>query len=225
MVRAQRRLLRLHRSYLQRLVKAHEEERSRIAREVHDDAVQRLVHVGRELDQYQDEYARPSAERHRLTGIRGEVDDLATALRHLAHQLHPAALEQAGLNLALSQLAEETQRLHGLKLALELPARELELHPDARLALFRIAQEALRNIVRHAHAGTASLRLGSGDGVVEMTVQDSGAGFDSAGQRSGLGLVGIEERARLAGGAARIASAPGHGTRVTVRLPSTVNVT
>lgn len=221
MVTAQRRLVALHRSYLQRLVKAHEEERSRIAREVHDDAVQRLVVVGRELDLYRDSDPEMSQlKRHRLTGIHGEVEDLADALRQLAHQLHPAALEHSGLNLALTQLAEETFRLHELRVELHLPERELDLDSGTRLALFRITQEALRNVVRHANTDSAAVAVRPTGEHVELLVQDAGDGFNrDATRRSGIGLVGIEERARLAGGKAEIESLPGKGTRVTARIP------
>lgn len=221
MVMAQRRLVALHRSYLQRLVKAHEEERSRIAREVHDDAVQRLVVVGRELDLYRDsDPGLSQLQRHRLSGIQGEVEDLADALRQLAHRLHPAALEQSGLELALRQLAEEMQRLHQLRVELLLPEQPVELGAEARLALFRIAQEALRNVVRHANTPSAAVALRSGSGYAELIVQDAGAGFDrDSRRRSGIGLVGIEERARFAGGGATIESLPGGGTRVVARVP------
>lgn len=221
MVTAQRRLVALHRSYLQRLVKAHEEERSRVAREVHDDAVQRLVVVGRELDLYRDADPEMSElKRHRLTGIHGEVEDLADALRQLAHRLHPAALEHSGLNLALTQLAEETYRLHQLRVELHLPEQELDLDSGGRLALFRIAQEALRNVVRHANTDSAAVAVRSTADHVELFVQDAGDGFNrDATRRSGIGLVGIEERAHLAGGRAEIESLPGKGTRVTARIP------
>lgn len=221
MVTAQRRLVALHRSYLQRLVKAHEEERSRIAREVHDDAVQRLVVVGRELDLYRDaDPGMSELKRHRLTGIHGEVEDLADALRQLAHRLHPAALEHSGLNLALTQLAEETYRLHQLRVELHLPEQELDLGSGGRLALFRIAQEALRNVVRHANTDSAAVAVRSTADHVELLVQDAGDGFNrDATRRSGIGLVGIEERAHLAGGRAEIESLPGKGTRVTARIP------
>lgn len=222
MVRAQRRVVALHRSYLQRLVRAHEEERSRIARDVHDDAVQRLTFIGRELELFQSGGEPLGSDRVRhIGGIQGEVHDLADALRQLAHQLHPAALEHAGLNLALRQLADETARGHGLKVRLELPERELPLNPDARLALFRIAQEAVGNAVRHAGSDEVTVQLRSDGATAELRVEDAGAGFDQRAIRShGIGLVGIEERARLAGGTAWVMSAPGQGTRVIARIQS-----
>jgi len=222
MVRAQRRVVALHRSYLQRLVRAHEEERSRIARDVHDDAVQRLTVIGRELEllQHDGEPLGDDRVRH-IGGIQGEVRDLADALRQLAHQLHPAALEHAGLNVALRQLADETTRAHGVNVRVQLPDRELSLSQDVRLALFRIAQEALSNAVRHARTDEVSIRLKDDGAGAELEVEDSGVGFDqrAIGHR-GIGLVGIEERARLAGGNAWVMSAPGQGTRVAARIGS-----
>lgn len=221
MVIAQRRLVAVHRSYTQRLLEAHEEERARVAREVHDDAIQRLVVVKHELDEL-------GASRHgldetrlrHLDGIRNEVQDLADALRKLAHRLHPAAIEQAGVSVALAQLAEEMARASDVQVELDLPDAPLKLSPSVSLALFRIAQESLRNVARHSGVKKASLRLRSTDAGAELVIRDSGVGFDQAGgTRAGIGLVGIDERARLVGGTARIHSTPDNGTTVTVRVP------
>lgn len=221
MVIAQRRLVAVHRSYTQRLLEAQEEERARVAREVHDDAIQRLVMVKHELDELGAAADGLDADRlHHLDGIRSEVQDLADALRKLAHRLHPSAIEQAGVSVALAQLAEEMERASDLHVELDLPDAPLPLSRDASLALFRIAQESLRNVVRHAAIKRASVRLRRAGIQAELMIKDSGAGFDpDAGQRAGIGLVGIDERARLVGGSARIHSAPGSGTMVTVRVP------
>jgi signal transduction histidine kinase len=220
MVIAQRRLVAVHRSYTQRLLEAHEEERSRVAREVHDDAIQRLVMVKHELDELGGGHGLDSARLRHLDGIRNEVQDLADALRKLAHRLHPSAIEQAGVSVALAQLAEEMERASDLHVELDLPDAPLPLARDASLALFRIAQESLRNVVRHSGVNRAALRLRRAGIQAELVIRDSGAGFDpDAGQRAGIGLVGIDERARLVGGSARIHSAPGSGTMVTVRVP------
>ena len=221
MVIAQRRLVAVHRSYTQRLLEAHEEERARVAREVHDDAIQRLVVVKHELDELgaSGHGLDPARMRH-LDGIRNEVQDLAEALRKLAHRLHPAAIEQAGISVALAQLAEEMERVSGLQVELYLPDAPLSLSRDASLALFRVAQESLRNVLRHAGVRTASLMLRRSGDDAELVIRDSGGGFDpDAGARRGIGLVGIDERARLVGGSARIHSVPGTGTIVTVRVP------
>jgi signal transduction histidine kinase len=221
MVIAQRRLVAVHRSYTQRLLEAHEAERARVAREVHDDAIQRLVIVEHELDELgAGGHGLDAARLHRLDGIRNEVQDLADALRKLAHRLHPAAIEQAGVSVALAQLAEELERVSDLHVELDLPDARLDLSREARLALFRIAQESLRNVVRHSGVRRASLTLRRAGSMAELVIQDSGVGFDpNARQRAGIGLVGIDERARLVGGTARIQSAPDGGTTVAVRVP------
>lgn len=221
MVIAQRRLVAVHRSYTQRLLEAHEEERARVAREVHDDAIQRLVVVKHELDVLGAAGQEMDAGRRRhLDGIRNEVQDLADALRKLAHRLHPAAIEQAGVSVALTQLAEEMERASDVQVELHLPDVPLDLSRDASLALFRVAQESLRNVARHSGVKRASLRLRRAGLFAELEVRDAGAGFEPNGApRAGIGLVGIEERARLVGGSARIQSAPGSGTTVTLRVP------
>ena len=222
MIIAQRRLVALHRTYTRRLVDAHEEERAHVAREVHDDAIQRLVVVRHELDQLEIGDDLGDTRRHRLDGVRNEVQDLADSLRKLAHRLHPATIDQAGLCVALAQLADEIGRTSSLRVNVELPETAPALSRDTSLALFRIAQESLRNAARHSGAREAALSLRENDDAIELEISDDGAGFDPARRvGSGIGLVGIEERARLAGGTARVASAPGRGTRIIVRLPHT----
>lgn len=221
MVAAQRRLVAVHQDYTRRLLEAHEEERARVAREVHDDAIQRLVVVRHELDKLgAPGRGLTEASLHHLEGIRNEVQDLADALRKLAHRLHPSAIEQAGISVALAQLAEEMERASGLQVELYLPDAPLALSRDASLALFRIAQESLRNVLRHSGVKIASLMLRGAGNEAELVIRDSGGGFDpDAAAPAGIGLVGIDERARLVGGSVRIHSVPGAGTVVTARVP------
>jgi signal transduction histidine kinase len=219
---AQRRLVALHRSYGQRLLAAHEEERARVAREVHDDAIQRLAMLSHELQEFERSGPPLSAgQLHHLSGMLGEVEDLAVSLRQLAHQLHPTLIEQVGLGPSLEQLADELLRTSGLKVHVTVPDGRSALAPGPRIALFRVAQEALRNVVRHAGVAEAWLTLREEGHAVELIVRDRGRGFSEGdGQRSaGIGLIGIEERARLAGGEATIESRPGRGTTVTIRVP------
>jgi signal transduction histidine kinase len=220
MVIAQRRLVALHRGFAQRLLAAQEEERARVAREVHDDAVQRLAMLSHELTELQGVPDRSAAERHRLAGIRGDVDDLTVSLRKLAHQLHPSVIEQLGLVPALRQLADEVGR-GGLTVTLDLPAVAPPLRADRALVLFRVAQEALRNVAQHAGVSQARLTVAAADHAVTLTIVDRGRGFDpAAGRRErGLGLIGMNERAALVGGRAAIDARPGQGTSVTVSVP------
>jgi two-component system sensor histidine kinase UhpB len=223
MVIAQRRVVALHRGFSQRLLAAHEEERARVAREVHDDAVQRLGVVRRELVEFQTGTALSADERHRLTGIQGDVEDLTVALRGLAHRLHPSVIDQLGLVAALRQLADEVGRA-GLAVTLGLPAEAPPLRADRALVLFRVAQEGLRNVLRHAGVAEATLRLESRDHAVTMVVEDRGRGFDPAADHAqGLGLIGMTERAELVGGKAAIHARPGQGTIITVWVPSGVD--
>jgi two-component system sensor histidine kinase UhpB len=220
---AQRRLLSLHRSYGQRLLAAQDEERAHVAREVHDDAIQRLALLSHELQEFQRSGPSLSAgQLHHLSGILGEVEDLAVSLRRLAHRLHPTLIGHVGLAPALEQLGDELLRTTGLTVHLSLPATPRALSDDASLTLFRTAQEALRNVTRHAGVSEAWLRLHQNAQGIELVVEDRGRGFDRVASRqgAGIGLIGIEERAQLAGGEATIASHPGRGTTITVRVPT-----
>jgi signal transduction histidine kinase len=222
MVIAQRRVVALHRTYAQRLLAAQEAERARVAREVHDDAIQRLGMLRHELQEFgRGDPGLTAAQSHRLGGIVGEVEDLAVTLRQLAHELHPAVIEQVGLVPALEQLADEVGRMAGLTVRLALPSAPVTLASDRALALFRIAQEALRNVIRHAGVADAGLALQVMEDDVELRIEDHGRGFDQAAGRdgAGIGIVGIQERARLLGGTAAIRSRPGEGTTVVARIP------
>lgn len=218
---AQRRVADLHLAYARRLLGVQEEERARVAREVHDDAVQRLAMLYHEVQEFERAAAdmRPEQRRH-LHAIGGEVQDLSVALRQLAYRLHPAVIEHAGLPAALQQLTEEAEHATDVSVQLTLPDASIPLRPDQSLALFRIAQEGLRNAARHARARQVALTLRENKASVELSVTDDGCGFDPDARRAtGIGLIGMEERARLAGGSAAIRSRHGEGTAIVVRIP------
>jgi signal transduction histidine kinase len=221
MVIAQRRLIAQHRAHTQSLLKAQEEERARVAREVHDDAIQRLTVVRHELREFGDLGKALSPEQqHHLTGIGAEVEDLTVSLRRLAHGLHPAVIHQAGLVEALRQLADEVSRTSGLVVDVDLPDDAPSVPTDHALSLFRIAQESLRNVIRHAGVMEASLSMRVTPEGLALRIADHGNGFDAGAKPAGgIGLLGIEERARLAGGKATIHSHPGDGTTVTALVP------
>jgi signal transduction histidine kinase len=221
MIIGQRRLVALHRAYTRRLLAAHEEERAWVAREVHDDAVQRLAVLHHELHELHGTGNGLSpAQRRHLEGITGEVEDLSASLRQLAHRLHPAAIEQLGLAAALQQLAGEVARTSGLRIDVKVPPAGPRLPVERTLALFRIAQEALNTAVRHSGASSVSVAVDATNEEVEMRIEDDGRGFDTAVERTGgIGLIGMRERATLAGGRAMIRSRPGGGTLVAVTVP------
>jgi signal transduction histidine kinase len=220
MIVAQRRMAALQRAYTRGLLGAQEEERARVAREVHDEAVQRLAVLRYELRQLDPSGGELTpGQRRRLESLTVEVDELSDFLRAVAHRLHPSVIKQAGLVAALEQLAGEVTRTSGLAVTLEAPPDGLVLPPERSLALYRITQESLRNAVRHARARSARVRLGTEGEDAVLVVEDDGAGFDPASAAGGVGLLSIRERAQLAGGRVEVRSRPGAGTTVTVRVP------
>ena len=220
LVVSQRRRLALERRHAQRMLGAQEEERSRVARELHDDALQRVAVIRHELEQVA-ALAGPEVVR-RLTGTTAKLEDLASVLRTAAHHLHPSVVEKAGLVRALGALAEEFGRTQGLEVRLALPAADVPAAPTVGVAAYRIAQEALRNVVRHSGVKQADLSLEAREGTLTLRVADAGKGLDSGqpAATSGLGLIAMEQRALAVGGTIVVAPNAGGGTLVTATLPN-----
>lgn len=223
LVISQRRVIRVEREHARKLLEAQEAERAWVAREVHDDALQRVFMVRAELEHLLVESAgtvRPEDAR-KLAALQTELDDLSDMLRKVAHRLHPSMLEKAGLLAGLTSLIDDARRNLGLEVTLHEPARVPPLELNASVAAYRIAQEALRNIARHAGCRTAELSLDVADGWLRLRISDQGCGFDPGkdGSRAGLGLIAMQERAILAGGRFELSSAPGRGTVVEVAFP------
>ena len=215
----QRRFLSTTRAFGGRLLAAQEEERARLARELHDDLIQRVAMLGQELEQL--EHSLPvNGAGIRLAGIREELHDLAGEIRRLAHRMHPAVLDHLGLPAALTQLATEfTQQ--GLRVDAEIALPAGSIPAPVATCLYRVAQESLRNVHRHSRAEEARIALeAEGDGVC-LRIEDEGVGFDTTARssRAGLGLTSIAERLRLVGGRLGVRSAPGQGTRITAWVP------
>jgi len=216
LVLSQRRTIALHRRYAQELLRAQEAERAHVGRELHDDVVQHLAHLGHDLEVI--ETASVDDEtRARLSAVQGELDDVTHTIRKLSHGLHPSSLS-FGLGPALDRLIE-TFGEEGLTITPEVHQGATGLDKQADLALFRIAQESLRNIRRHAGVDTAELSLRRADGQVVLEVRDRGKGFQSHAARSGIGLHSIRERMALVGGTASISSQPGRGTTIRASVP------
>lgn len=214
----QRRFVSLHRRHAAGLLQAHEDERAWVARELHDDVLQRIAMVLHELDG-----DAPAAARGRTAPLRAELEDLALVVRRVANRLHPAFVEREGLVPALRRLAAELSEKSGVALAVEDERGAGAPAPASGQALvaYRIAQEALANLVRHAAATAGTVRVRSRPDAFEVEIADRGRGFDVAdGRRPGhLGLISMDERARAAGGALTVSSQPGAGTVVRLRLP------
>jgi two-component system sensor histidine kinase UhpB len=218
MVASQRRVVAIHREHARRLLAAQEEERAWVAREVHDDVLQQVMLIGTEVDLVSS--SEGGSTRARLEAIREEIDDLGAALRSVAHRLHPSVLDRGGLVMALGELASEVERSYGLKVTTVLPATAPPLSPARSLAAYRITQEALRNIAKHAGVNEAQLWLENGVRGCTLSITDAGRGMDlSRRNGSGIGLIGMQERAALARGMFEARSEPGRGTVIRVRFP------
>jgi signal transduction histidine kinase len=142
-------------------------------------------------------------------------------LRTAAHQLHPSVVEKAGLVRALGDLAAEFGRTAGLDVQLALPPADIAVAPAVAVAAYRIAQEALRTVVKHAGVRQAALALSERDGKLTLRIADAGSGFDAAGSRAedGLGLMAMRQRAEAVGGRVTLTARAGEGTGVTAVFP------
>jgi signal transduction histidine kinase len=218
----QRRFLNAHRAFSGQLLEAQEEERAWVARELHDDLIQRVGLIGQEVAGLRTRVRNPDAALHHLTGVEAELRDLTEEIRRVAHRMHPSVLDNLGLPAALRALALEVESAEQLPVRVVVDEPAAPLSPAAALALYRVAQEALRNVVKHAAAPEATVRLSREQGGARLEVVDAGRGFDPAenGARRGLGVTSMNERARLVRGTVRIVSAPGRGTRTTAWVPS-----
>lgn len=221
---SQRKLVRTVAAYAARQVAAMEEERARVARELHDDISQRIAILSQYLEALQEglEEERPLEQ---LLGPACEAADdlreLATSVSTIAHRMHPSALDHLGLGPALQQLAQEMAAGQGWQVELRLDRLACPPRPETALALFRIAQEALRNVARHAAASRVVVRLTEGPNALQLEVRDNGVGLPAppAFQAGHLGFLSMRERARLVGGQLACTPGPDGGTSVEVVVP------
>jgi signal transduction histidine kinase len=202
-----------------RLLEAHEAERSLLARELHDDLSQRLALLAIEAGRTERASAGGRAEKA-LCSIRQGLVRLSEDVHALAYQLHPSVLEELGLAEALRTECERRRRQGGPEIALSTD-EPADVGPEAALCLFRVAQEALNNVARHAEARTVTVDLRRMDGGLLLAIRDDGVGFDPAAPRTGhsLGLASMRERVRLVRGSLDVESAPGEGTAVVAWVP------
>ena len=200
------------------LLTAKEAERTRIARELHDDVNQQLAVASSGLKGLQLNV--PSALRHEVRRLSRTVDHTIETIRALSHELHPAVLQHTGLIGALRAQCTEFGRRHAIKTSLSVEGVD-EVRGELAVGLFRIAQEALHNVAQHARATTVTVTLERCATGLQLTIRDDGRGFAQArpGIPSGLGLISIEERAHLLGGDMELQSDPGAGTTLTVCVP------
>jgi signal transduction histidine kinase len=204
-----------------RLLRAQEVERRRLAREMHDDLTQRLAVMAIEVGKLEQQHNLPGAVAESLRGTRDQLVKLSEDVHAMSRQLHPSILEDLGLEDALRSECVSFQKREGIAVSYQTDHVPGDLSRDTALCLYRIAQEALRNVVRHAGTDRAEVTLIGHDEEVLLTVSEAGKGFDLVGARSqrGLGLASMEERARLIGAELSIVSHVGKGTTISVLVP------
>jgi two-component system sensor histidine kinase UhpB len=204
-----------------RTLRAHEKERFRTSRELYDQLGQTLAGVLVRLRAITDT-PDPPLTQDALREVRAEVHGAMLQLQRVARRLHPPELDDLGLEAAIRAHARTVEQESGLSVEIKLVRPLPPLEPEARLAVFRIVQEALWNSAKHARAKQAEVSLAISDGQLEVVIHDDGRGFENAdadADREGLGLSGMLDRAVHAGGTLRVNSRPGEGTRVTLVVP------
>lgn len=214
------------RFYIRQITRAQEDERKRIARELHDETAQGLIDLSRRLDDLAtaDEGLVDSTT-VRIERLHQRIEDLLQGVRRFSRDLRPSVLDDLGLLPALEVLMADL-REHGIEPVLETHGDPRRLSPDAELALFRIVQEALNNAKRHSEGTQVTIEVEFREKRVRITVHDDGNGFDLRGRMSDLvsmgkfGLIGIEERVQLLGGQFSVLTSKGKGTIVVVDVPA-----
>jgi len=207
---------------LRRLVTAQEDERRRVARELHDSVGQLLAALTLSVHAARDAGPASPAMLARLDDVQRVADELARTTHDLAVRLRPTALDDFGLLVALQHYLREWSALSGVEVHFQASGLEAaRFRPEIETALYRIAQESLTNVLRHARARLASVVIDRREGYALMVVEDDGAGFDpdSTAASGRLGLLGMSERITLVGGALQIESCPGAGTTVRAYIP------
>lgn len=205
-----------------RLIAGQEAERTRIARDLHDDISQRLALLGIGLGRLWKK--RPESEddtRAMIQELWDRTKELSSDVHRLSHQLHSSKLEHVGLGPALSGLCDELSEKCGIHIEFAEIGLSSQLRKDAALSLFRVAQEALSNVMKYSGASSALVELNTNETETRLRVVDGGLGFDPAQKKAdtGIGLVSMRERLRLVGGALSVRSAPMAGTEIVAAIP------
>jgi Signal transduction histidine kinase len=203
------------------LIQTQEDERHRVSRELHDDIGQRLSLLAIEFDLLSQSLAASGRNSHRdrVTSLKSQLGDLTSDVHQLSHQLHSAKLQHLGLRSAVEELARQLAKQHQIAITLHTGEEDNPLPPDVALCLFRVTQEALSNVVRHSKAESVSVDVNISSRLAQLTVQDTGVGFDPSASQGGLGLISMRERLRMIGGQFSVESLQGKGTFIRAWVP------
>ncbi len=206
-----------------RLIAAQEQERTRIARDLHDDIGQRLALLTIELEQIQQGAPEMAVDvRSRMAEMRKQSAEIATDIQSLSHELHSSRLEYLGIAAAMRGFCEEFSAQQKVEIDFDTDTLPNPLSREVSLSLFRVLQEAVHNAAKHSGTSKMKVRLWVTPDEIRLTVSDSGVGFDrdkAANESRGLGLISMEERLKLLNGALSIESKPRHGTTIHARVP------
>jgi signal transduction histidine kinase len=203
-----------------KLLKVQEDERRAIARELHDEVGQVLMAIKVEITLAQRRIEAMGGAPRLLDDAQSITDGALHTVRDLSHLLHPAMLDDLGLPAALDWYLSGFGRRHGITVELLHERMDERLEPQTEAAIYRIVQEAMTNVAKHARAAVAVVFVRRVDDTVLVTIEDNGIGFDPERARRGLGLIGIRERVAHLEGTVLIDAAPGRGTRLTINLPA-----
>jgi signal transduction histidine kinase len=207
-------------AFNERLMEAQEQERTRIAGDLHDSVMQQISALSLVLGTAKRKMTGDSEARELVVDVQRKLIDVGTEVRQLSHDLYPPTLKQAGLAEVLRGYCATFSQSRGIPVSCDVDEPAAELPPRTALALYRIAQEALGNAAKHAAPTRVDVRLFRAAGDVVLTVADDGRGFVSGrGEDGGLGVANMRERARQLGGTFELDSRPGRGTTVRVVVP------
>jgi len=205
-----------------KLIEAHEEERTRIARELHDDVNQRIALVGIGLGKIVQDLAESDIEvRRRIQEAQERLTHLGRDVQNLSHRLHSSKLEYLGIVVAARSFCRELSEQHNVDIEFSNADMPEHMPPEIALCLFRVLQEALQNAVKHSGGSRFTVELRGAPDEIRLTVSDTGVGFDRKAAMSdrGLGLISMQERVHLVKGELSIESKPNFGTTIRARVP------
>lgn len=213
--------------YLQQITRAHEDERQRISRDLHDSTAQNLIATLRQLEKFCEEDGELSAKRlEQLWNLHGQIKETLHEVRQISRDLRPSIIDNLGFLPAVQWLAEQLQIEHNVSAEVNISGEERRFPPEIEVALFRIVQEALRNIAKHASAAEAKVSINFKQDETVLIIADDGAGFalpatlGELSRQGKLGVDGMHTRARLVGGTLDIQSKPGFGTTIVAVIPN-----
>jgi len=201
-------------NFTPRLISAQEQEKQRIARDLHDDVGQRLALMKIQLDMLDQKiiWTEKTAERAELREVLDQIEELGDDVHNMSHQLHSTKLQHLGLCPALKEICEQLARQHHVNISLTTGQLPKFVPEQISLSFYRVAQEALMNAVKHSGASRVDVSLDCTAEFLRMTIRDYGIGFNPSDRQKGLGLVTMQERLRMVGGVLRLNSVKGEGT-------------